>query len=254
MSQINLEQNSHLPAGRDTETAASPLPAGVRLAINLVGLLLTWAVWMWLAVRDFSPGWYLWMAIGGELALIPLILLARRLLDRQPSLARATWVTGVIHYLVAILLGGAVIAAVRFAMVAPEWSSPLPPWLGLGLMVLSGLALAAGVLNLILKGLGLPLGAELTRQVATSWIYAWTRNPIVLSGLAFLVGIGFWLRSSYFLIWVLALVFPGMLVFLLVYEERELEIRFGPDYLSYKKRTPMLLPRRPEKKPDQKED
>ncbi len=36
-----------------------------------------------------------------------------------------------------------------------------------------------------------------------------------------------------------------LLVFVKVYEERELEIRFGASYLEYKSRTPMLFPRRP---------
>lgn len=239
---------SSSPPDLDQDLVAVPLAPGLRLVINLGGLLVTWSVWIWLALSELSNNWYLLLAVGGELALIPLILLARWLLDRQPDLRRAAWVTAVIHYLVAILMGGAVIAAVRFAMAAPEWSSPLPAWLGLGLMMLSAIALAAGVVNLVVKGLGLPLGALLTRQVASSWIYAWTRNPIVLSGLAFLVGIGFWLQSSSFLIWVLALVFPAMLVFLLVFEERELEVRFGPDYLKYKQRVPMLWPRRPREK------
>jgi protein-S-isoprenylcysteine O-methyltransferase Ste14 len=30
-----------------------------------------------------------------------------------------------------------------------------------------------------------------------------------------------------------------------VYEERELELRFGASYLEYKSRTPMLFPRKP---------
>jgi len=30
-----------------------------------------------------------------------------------------------------------------------------------------------------------------------------------------------------------------------VYEERELELRFGASYLEYKSKTPMLLPRKP---------
>jgi protein-S-isoprenylcysteine O-methyltransferase Ste14 len=36
-------------------------------------------------------------------------------------------------------------------------------------------------------------------------------------------------------------------VFLKVYEERELEIRFGEAYREYREKTPMLWPRRPEK-------
>jgi len=36
-----------------------------------------------------------------------------------------------------------------------------------------------------------------------------------------------------------------LLTIVKVFEERELEIRFGASYLEYKSRTPMLFPRRP---------
>ena len=210
-------------------------------------LVLTWSAWFWLINRTLANTWYLGIAIAGVLVLIPMIFMGRWLLDRQPTIQRAVWVTAIIHYLTAIFLGGALIAATRFAQAVPDWASPLPAWLGLLLMALSGLFLSGGAIHLLSKGLGLPIGTELTRQVVTNWIYAWTRNPIVLSSLAFLVGIGLWLESGSFLIWVLALVFPAMFIFLLVFEERELEIRFGEDYLEYKQRTPRLWPRRPKK-------
>ena len=38
---------------------------------------------------------------------------------------------------------------------------------------------------------------------------------------------------------------PTLLFFVKVYEERELEIRFGPSYQDYKARTPMLFPKKP---------
>jgi protein-S-isoprenylcysteine O-methyltransferase Ste14 len=78
-----------------------------------------------------------------------------------------------------------------------------------------------------------------------SWMYAWTRNPMVLSALTFLIALGLWLRSTLFLLWVLGLLMPAELLFLKVYEERELEIRFGASYLAYKAKTPMLWPRKP---------
>jgi protein-S-isoprenylcysteine O-methyltransferase Ste14 len=68
---------------------------------------------------------------------------------------------------------------------------------------------------------------------------------MILSALAFLVGLGLWLQSALFIIWVLAVVSPAFFVFVKVYEERELEVRFGEDYLEYKTRTPMFFPRKP---------
>jgi protein-S-isoprenylcysteine O-methyltransferase Ste14 len=68
---------------------------------------------------------------------------------------------------------------------------------------------------------------------------------MALAFLAFLLSLGIWFQSVLFVLWVLILFAPALLVFLKVYEERELEYRFGAAYLEYKSRTPMLFPRRP---------
>ena len=82
----------------------------------------------------------------------------------------------------------------------------------------------------------------LSRKLAVDWFYAWTRNPMVLATLAFLLSLGIWFQSALF---VLILFAPALLVFVKMHEERELEIRFGAPYLEYKSRTPMLFPRKP---------
>jgi protein-S-isoprenylcysteine O-methyltransferase Ste14 len=101
------------------------------------------------------------------------------------------------------------------------------------------------VVNLALKGLGAPFAISLSRKLAADWMYAWTRNPMVLAGLAFLLALGIWFQSTLFILWVLILFTPALLMFVKIYEERELEIRFGASYLEYKSRTPMLFPRNP---------
>ena len=229
---------------------------------HMLGLALAWGAWLWLAAHPLEARLEFLIAVGGVLALFPVVLTGRFALDRlvqqaqaaeQPyaSIRLAEAVTAVVHYTFAILFGSAVICATRQALTAPDrffGDSPAAvyaPWLGLALMLAGGLALAAVVFNLLLKGLGLPFALALTRQVASEWMYAWTRNPMVLSALAFLVGLGLWLGSAPFLVWVLVVVSPAALIFLKVYEERELEMRFGEAYLEYKRRTPMLFPRRP---------
>jgi protein-S-isoprenylcysteine O-methyltransferase Ste14 len=68
---------------------------------------------------------------------------------------------------------------------------------------------------------------------------------MVLSTYATLLAAGLFFQSLYFVLWVLLLVVPAWIYFLKVYEERELEIRFGAPYLEYKARTAFLWPRRP---------
>ncbi|MFX0121671.1 MAG: hypothetical protein ACFE9A_19935, partial [Candidatus Hodarchaeota archaeon] len=58
----------------------------------------------------------------------------------------------------------------------------------------------------------------------------------------FLLSLGSYFQSTGFILWVLTLVLPVWIFFLKIYEEKELEIRFGETYLEYKSRTPLLLP------------
>ena len=85
----------------------------------------------------------------------------------------------------------------------------------------------------------------LSQKLAVDWLYAWTRNLMVLPGLALLASLGLWFQSGLFLLWGLLLVGSALLFFIKVYEERELELRFGASYLAYKAKTPFLWPRKP---------
>ena len=58
----------------------------------------------------------------------------------------------------------------------------------------------------------------------------------------FYLGVAIWLGSLSAI--GLGLVYPvGILIYIKLIEEKELEERFGSEYLDYKKRTPFLIPR-----------
>jgi protein-S-isoprenylcysteine O-methyltransferase Ste14 len=211
--------------------------------------VLTWSVWLWLVNQTLTLGAAFRIAVLGVLVIFPIVFLGRWLLDRQPSVERADLLTTIVHYLIAIFFGAALIAATKIGLGAPSWPIPLPPWLGLVLMFISGLAILFVIINLAIKGLGAPFAVAFTRSVATEWMYAWTRNPMVMSALAFLIGLGLWLQSALFLVWLLVVVSPAFFIYLKVFEERELEIRFGESYLEYKTKTPMFIPRKPQDDP-----
>ena len=221
-----------------------------RVSLKILGLIITWIVWLWLIDQELGLASAFSIAVGGILVIVPVVFVGRRLLDRQPTIERADLLTTFLHYLVAILFGSAVIAATKFGLSSPSWSIPIPSWLGLVLMTIAGITVLIVILNLAIKGLGAPFAVALTRIVASEWMYAWTRNPMILSALAFLVGLGLWLQSTLFLVWVIILVSPVIFLFLKVYEERELQIRFGEAYLEYKARTPMFIPKKPGDKPN----
>jgi protein-S-isoprenylcysteine O-methyltransferase Ste14 len=213
--------------------------------LNILGIAISWGIWLGLSTIQFSPAISAGIAVGGTLLVIPIVFIGRWLLDRQPTVSRALLMTTSIHYLLAILLGSAIIEATRFAQNWKLWPISVSPWTGFAIMILSCILLGLIIFNLALKGLGAPFAIALTRTVATDWIYAWTRNPMVLSGLAFLIGLGLWLQSSLFMLWLLIILSPAILIYLRVYEERELEIRFGEKYLAYKLKTPLIWPRKP---------
>jgi protein-S-isoprenylcysteine O-methyltransferase Ste14 len=121
----------------------------------------------------------------------------------------------------------------------------VPSGIGLALVWVSGAACLLTVVNLALKGSGAPFAIALSQRLAVDWLYAWTRNPMVLAALALLLSLGIWFQSVLFEVWALIVFTPALLFFVKVYEERELEVRFGAPYLAYKSRTPLLFPRRP---------
>ena len=92
-------------------------------------------------------------------------------------------------------------------------------------------------------GKGVPAPNAPTQRLVTSGPYKFCRNPIELGAIFYYLGAG--IIFGGFL--------NGLVCFLLgliagsVYhkfvEERELEARFGDEYLEYKKNTPFLFPR-----------
>ncbi len=168
----------------------------MRLLANLLGLGFTGGVWLWLLNQPLDPTVSIFLAIAGAFGVLPLVWVGRRLLDAQPTIEHALWVTTFVHYSVFALLGAAIVEATQVGMTTPGWAIPLPPEVGLALMIVSGVLVLLAMANLALRGLGAPFAIALSRELAMDWLYAWTRNPMVLSALAFLIAVGLWLRST----------------------------------------------------------
>lgn len=185
------------------------------------------------------------MVVGCVLLVFPVVWLGRAVLDKQPTIDRATWTTIFVHYALGTLFGVAIVRAIISHQDWSGWTIPVPPELGLLLVVISGVVGLLTVANLAIKGLGAPFAIALSEKLAVDWFYAWTRNPMVLATLALLLSLGIWFQSTLFVLWVLILFAPALLTFVRIYEERELEIRFGASYVEYKSKTPLLFPRKP---------
>jgi protein-S-isoprenylcysteine O-methyltransferase Ste14 len=183
--------------------------------------------------------------VGGILLVFPVVLVGRKILDHHPTKSGVSWITTFVQFTVGNLLALGVIRAVTTHRKWLDWELPVPTKVGMLLAIVTGAAVFLTVANLALRGFGAPFFIVLSRKLATDWMYAWTRNPMVLTTLAFLVSLGILFQSVLFVLWVIILFAPALLVFVKVYEERELELRFGTPYLEYRSRTPMLFPRKP---------
>lgn len=92
------------------------------------------------------------------------------------------------------------------------------------------------------KGKGTPAPMVPTQKLVTTGPFAYCRNPMTLGMVLFYPGFGFWTSS------LSSIALTGIITALLtsyakLVEERELEARFGREYVEYKKETPFLIPR-----------
>lgn len=209
---------------------------------RIAAFVLTVALWRWSLQLPPSPLVNVFCIVLTVSAVFPVVWAGRRLLDANPTVERAARVTTVVHAALMMLFGIAIVKAVRTGDTWQGLVIPVPPRLGTVLVYVTGAVTLLTVVNLALRGLGAPFSIALSRRLATDWLYARTRNPMVLAVLACLVAIGLKLQSALFVVWVGALVAPAWIVFLKIYEERELEIRFGEAYRAYRDRTPFLWP------------
>jgi len=216
-----------------------------RKALVLLMMAAVIAFVAWVVDATFTPAQLVFVAVLGMLATVPLAFVARRRMDREPSIERARDVVTWFHFAFGALVASALVAATRYTLTTGVLHLPVPPWMGMVIMVVSSAVVLLVMANLALKGRGAPFAVALTRLVAVEWFYAWTRNPMVLAGTVGLVGLGLYLGSGLFLLYIVLLVIPAFIIFLTLVEERELEIRFGQPYLDYKARTPPFFPRRP---------
>lgn len=218
-------------------------PQVVGRILSILGFVVTLFIWRW-AARQSDPTWVApLIALAVPLFVFPITWIGRSSLDHHPTPDHTTQTTRVVHFLMMIVIGTALISAVVAAGHIRWRSFPFPSTIGGTLTAISGAFVLLTVVNLAVRGLGAPWAISLSRRLATDWLYARTRNPMVFCLVLFLFCLGLQLRSALFLAWVALVLIPAMTVFLHFYEERELEIRFGASYRQYRSTTPMFFPR-----------
>jgi protein-S-isoprenylcysteine O-methyltransferase Ste14 len=157
--------------------------------------------------------------------------------------------------LIAVIFGGFI-----FWILIPFFiivlSSYIDPWLHLPKFYYRRISPVIGLLFILVgwlfanwtvrvqfsEGKGTPIPLMATQKLIVKKPYDYCRNPMTLGTALFYVGVAIWLGSISAV--GLGLVYPvGMLIYIKLIEEWELQERFGYEYLEYKKRTPFLIPR-----------
>jgi protein-S-isoprenylcysteine O-methyltransferase Ste14 len=164
---------------------------------------------------------------------------------------------GIGRKIAALLLGQVLFLAVYPAFIVAG-ASLIDHWLqlprfahGLVCPIVALLLIVAGVLLVewtialqFSKGLGTPIPLVATRRLITTGPYAYCRNPMATGTTMVYLGIAVWVGSLSAV--ALACIYPAVInVYTRLVEEKELERRFGAEYLAYKRRTPFLIPRWP---------
>ena len=121
------------------------------------------------------------------------------------------------------------------------------PVIGLVFMVVGWLFANWAVKVQFTIGKGTPIPLMATQKLIVKGPYRYCRNPMTLGTDLFYLGIALWLGSISAL--GLGLVYPvGILIYIKLVEERELEKRFGSEYLEYRRNTPFLIPQIPKRR------
>ncbi len=221
------------------------MKAAILTVTRILGFLATIYIWKTIQSGQYSQLTSLIIVIGGILFVYPVVWTARKIVDGRPTPEYLAWTTSILHIILMILFGVSIIEAIKFFQIERGLVINLPVELGIVLLLITGTAAGLTVVNLALSGLGAPFAIALSKRVANRWMYRWTRNPMVFCTIATLLSAGIYFQSLYFILWVILLAAPSWIYFLKVYEERELEIRFGASYMEYKAKTPFLWPGKP---------
>ncbi len=91
-------------------------------------------------------------------------------------------------------------------------------------------------------GKGTPVPLMATQKLIIQPPYSYCRNPMALGAIGMYLGVAVIFRSIGAVILVL-LAAMLLLIYIKRVEEKEMQIRFGQEYLAYKQQTPFLIPR-----------
>jgi len=97
------------------------------------------------------------------------------------------------------------------------------------------------------KGGPIPFKETQTTVLVIIGPYKYTRNPMVFGYILIWIGLGFLLNSIFLLFGFTLLITLLLIIIVKLWEEKNLEKRFGNSYLVYKRKVSFLIPLPPKK-------
>lgn len=115
-------------------------------------------------------------------------------------------------------------------------------WIIGGMIGLTGIAIMVNSLKKYIfnvHGINRLIGKEKTELIETG-IHAWVRHPLYLGTFLFIWGL--WLILPFMSLLIVNLIVTIYTLIGIRFEEQKLELEFGEKYISYKQKTPMIIP------------
>ena len=184
------------------------------------------------------------------LSLYLVTIIGRRILNKGKGFDYTRRLARFIHPIYAFGWVGFLVSSIIIIPIHPHPLSFLPRFvlsrqisftIYLSLFILSAIVGLSGIGGLANRKVG-PIRL-MAKKFIKRGIRRYMRNPMSLGGYLFLVGYAIAFSSFYLLFASLIGIIPAHIFYLKIYEEKELELKFGEEYLEYKKEVPFLLPR-----------
>ncbi len=146
-----------------------------------------------------------------------------------------------VFWFISLVLVPWLLVQAEHALHIPTFSTPLQSWLPwVGFTGFGLLNLTTGYV-MSYWGKGTPLPLETASVLVIRGPYRFVRNPMAISGLSLGLMVGWWL-GSWFTLTIVILAGITWHVFVRPLEERDLEARFGEEYLAYKSEIQNWIP------------
>ena len=97
------------------------------------------------------------------------------------------------------------------------------------------------------KGTPVPTEATHTEQLVVEGPYQYSRNPMIFGTILIFIGLGLIFNSIFFTIIISCIITISLYLEVKLWEEKNLEKRFGKEYLEYKHKVSIIIPLPPKK-------